>query len=64
MEEIFDKILAPYMSSMPEFVIAAMGLVGTLAFFAPEDSRLGRFLSKITGRLSKFKDYLLKKLKK
>ena len=49
---------------MPEFVIAAMGLVGTLAFFAPEDSRLGRFLSKITGRLSKFKDYLLKKLKK
>jgi hypothetical protein len=49
---------------MPEFVIAVMGLVGTLAFFAPEDSRLSRLLNKITGRLSKFKDYLLKKLKK
>ena len=64
MEEMFDKILAPYMSSLPEFVIAVMGIVGTLAFFAPEDSKLSRSLNKITGRLSKFKDYLLKKLKK
>jgi hypothetical protein len=49
---------------MPEFVIAVMGLVGTLAFLAPEDSRLSRLLSKFSGLLSKFKNYLLKKLKK
>tara|TARA_R110002020_G_scaffold7330_6_gene30906 strand:+ start:4378 stop:4572 length:195 start_codon:yes stop_codon:yes gene_type:complete len=64
MEEMFDKILAPYMSSLPEFTIAVMGIVGTLAFFAPEDSTLSRLLNKVTGRLSKLKDYLLKKLKK
>jgi len=52
------------MSSLPEFVIAVMGIVGTLAFFTPEDSKLNRLLNKVTGGLSKFKDYLLKKLKK
>ena len=64
MEEIFDKILAPYMSSMPEFIIALMGLIGTLSYIVPEDSKLGRLLGKLTGNLTKIKDYLLKKKNK
>ena len=64
MEEIFDKILAPYMNSMPEFVVSVLGLIGTLACVVPEDSKLGKILNKITGNLTKLKNYLLKKLKK
>jgi len=64
MEEIFDKILAPYMSSMPEFIISVMGLIGTLSYIVPEDSKLGRLLGKLTGNLTKIKDYLLKKKNK
>ena len=64
MEEIFDKVLAPYMSSMPEFIIALMGLIGTLSYIVPEDSKLGRLLGKLTGNLTKIKDYLLKKKNK
>ena len=63
MEEIFDKVLAPYMSSMPEFIIALMGLIGTLSYIVPENSKLGKLLSKLTGNLGKIKDYLLKKKK-
>lgn len=64
MEEIFDKILTPYMSSMPEFIVSAMGLLGTLACIVPENSKLGKILGKVTGGLSKIKNYLLKKVKK
>ena len=64
MEQIFDNILAPYMSSMPEFVVSVIGLIGTLACVVPENSKLGRFLNKITGSLTKLKNYLLKKVKK
>lgn len=64
MQEIFDRILAPYMSSMPEFVVSVMGLIGTLACIVPEESKLGKMLGKITGNLTKFKNYLLKKVKK
>ena len=64
MEEIFDKILAPYMSSMPEFIISVMGLIGTLSYIVPEDSKLGKLLGKLTGNLTKIKDYLLKKKNK
>lgn len=64
MEEIFDKILAPYMSSMPEFVVSVMGLIGTLACIVPEESKLGKILGKVTGNLTKIKNYLLKKVKK
>lgn len=64
MEQIFDSILAPYMSSMPEFTISALGLLGTLACIVPEESKIGRVLGKVTGNLTKFKNYLLKKLKK
>lgn len=64
MEEIFDAILAPYMSSMPEFIISVLGLLGTIGCIVPEDSKIGRALGKVTGNLTKFKNYLLKKLKK
>ena len=64
MEELFDKILAPYMSSMPEFIISVIGLIGTLSYIVPEDSKLGRLLGKLTGNLTKIKDYLLKKKNK
>lgn len=64
MEQIFDSILAPYMSSMPEFTISVLGLLGTLACIVPEESKIGRVLGKVTGNLTKFKNYLLKKLKK
>lgn len=52
------------MSSMPEFTISALGLLGTLACIVPEESKIGRVLGKVTGNLTKFKNYLLKKLKK
>jgi hypothetical protein len=64
MQEIFDRILAPYMSSMPEFIVSVVGLIGTLACIIPENSKLGRLLGKITGPLSKFRNYLLKRIKK
>lgn len=64
MEEIFDKILAPYMSSMPEFIVSLLGLIGTLACIVPEESKLGKILGKVTGNLTKIKNYLLKKVKK
>lgn len=64
MEDIFDKILSPYMSSAPEFIIALMGLIGTLSYIVPENSKLGRLLGKFTGNLGKIKDYLLKKKNK
>ena len=64
MQEIFDKILAPYMSSMPEFIVSLMGLIGTLACIVPEESKLGKILGKVTGILTKIKNYLLKKVKK
>jgi len=64
MEQIFDSILVPYMSSMPEFTISALGFLGTLACIVPEESKIGRVLGKVTGNLTKFKNYLLKKLKK
>ena len=60
MEELFDKILAPYMTSMPEFVISILGLLGTLSYIVPAESKLGRILGKMTGKL---KNYLLKKKK-
>ena len=63
MEDLFDKILAPYMGSMPEFTISILGLLGTLSYIVPENSKLGRLLSKITGNLGKLKNYLLKKKK-
>lgn len=49
---------------MPEFVVSVMGLIGTLACVVPEDSKLGRLLNKVTGSLTKLKNYLLKKVKK
>ena len=64
MEQIFDSILAPYMSSMPEFVISALGLLGTIACLVPEESKIGRVLGKLTGNLTKIKNYLLKRIKK
>lgn len=64
MQEIFDRILAPYMSSMPEFIVSVVGLIGTLSCIIPEKSKLGRLLAKITEPLSKFKNYLLKRIKK
>tara|TARA_R110001606_G_scaffold114217_1_gene241623 strand:- start:965 stop:1156 length:192 start_codon:yes stop_codon:yes gene_type:complete len=63
MEELFDKILAPYMTSMPEFVISILGLLGTLSYIVPAESKLGRILGKMTGTLGKLKNYLLKKKK-
>jgi hypothetical protein len=63
MEDLFDKILAPYMGSMPEFIISILGLLGTLSYIVPENSKLGRILGKITGNLGKLKNYLLKKKK-
>lgn len=51
------------MSSMPEFIIALMGLIGTLSYIVPENSKLGKLLGKLTGNLGKIKDYLLKKKK-
>jgi len=64
MEEIFDKILGPYMNSMPELTISVIGLLGTLSYIIPENSKLGRILAKLTGNLRKIKDYLLKKRNK
>ncbi len=52
------------MSSMPEFIVSFMGLLGTLACIVPENSKLGKILGKVTGGLSKIKNYLLKKVKK
>jgi len=63
MEDLFDKILAPYMGSMPEFIISILGLLGTLSYIVPENSKLGRILGKITGNLGKLKNYLIKKKK-
>ena len=63
MEDLFDKILAPYMGSMPEFIISILGLLGTLSYIVPENSKIGRILGKITGNLGKLKNYLLKKKK-
>ena len=63
MEDLFDKILAPYMGSMPEFIISILVLLGTLSYIVPENSKLGRILGKITGNLGKLKNYLLKKKK-
>ena len=64
MEDLFDKILAPYMTSMPEFVISILGLLGTISYIIPEESKLGKLLGLLTGNLTKFKKYLLKKIKK
>ncbi len=63
MEDLFDKILAPYMGSMPEFIISILGLLGTLSYIVPAESKLGRILGKLTGNLGKIKNYLLKKKK-
>jgi len=63
MQEIFEKILEPYMNSMPELVVAVMGLVGTLACIIPENSKLGKLLGLVTGNLSKLKNFLLRKKK-
>ena len=63
MQDLFDKILAPYMSSMPEFIISILGLLGTLSYIVPEDSKLGRLLGKLTGNLTKLKNFILKKKK-
>ena len=64
MQEIFEKILEPYMNSMPEFVVAVMGLVGTLACIVPENSKLGKLLGLVTGNLTKLKNFLLRKKNK
>lgn len=63
MQDLFDKILAPYMGSMPEFIISILGLLGTLSYIVPENSRLGRMLGKLTGSLVKLKKFILKKKK-
>tara|TARA_B100000902_G_scaffold59731_1_gene66881 strand:+ start:1358 stop:1552 length:195 start_codon:yes stop_codon:yes gene_type:complete len=64
MQEIFEKILEPYMNSMPELVVALMGLIGTLACIIPENSKLGKLLGLVTGTLSKLKNFLLRKKNK
>lgn len=48
---------------MPELVVAVMGLVGTLACIVPENSKLGKLLGLVTGNLTKFKNFILKKKK-
>ena len=64
MQEIFEKNLEPYMNSMPELVVALMGLIGTLACIIPENSKLGKLLGLVTGTLSKLKNFLLRKKNK
>jgi len=51
------------MGSMPEFIISILGLLGTLSYIVPEDSKLGRLLGKLTGNLTKLKNFVLKKKK-
>lgn len=60
-EELITKYVAPFQSPLPEFCVSLLGVLGTVSYFVPEDSKLGKLLHTITNGVVKLKDLILKK---
>lgn len=60
-EEIIMKYIAPFETPLPEFCISFLGIIGTVSYFIPKDSKLGKILNAITNGVIKLKDLILKK---